>query len=245
MIKAYHADDEFGGIKVEFEGSADEILREFAHIGEGIYTAVRHAMNYAADGYEDSDDEYEEYDLEPGDHFYYNGAEYVCLDIDDNDDYFAITADIVAKRPFNEHGDDGSNNWAISDLCEWLNGDYLNDNMKAEHLVLTPSDLTADNGDDQYEYCHNLVTLLSCDQYRKYRKLIPKYDEWVWTLTPWSCSVGSASSVRLVYPSGELYNTIATSTLGVAPACTFNHSILIARRQAHDGRIELVEREDN
>lgn len=238
MIKAYHADDEFGGIKVEFEGSADELLREFAHIGEGIYTAVQHAMNYEAE----ANGEYEEYDLEPGDHFYYNDTEYVCLDIDENDDYFAITADIVAKRPFNKRDDDGSNNWAISDLCEWLNGDYLNDNMNAEHLVLTTSDLTADNGDDQYGYCHNLVTLLSCDQYRKYRRLIPKYDEWVWTLTPWSCNVGDACDVRLVSPSGELYSDYAADTLGVAPACTFNHSILNARRQARNGRIELVER---
>ena len=238
MIKAYHAADEFGGIKVEFDGSPDELLREFAHIGEGIYTAVQHAMNYEAE----ANGEYEEYDLEPGDHFYYNDTEYVFLDIDENDDYFAITADIVAKRPFNERDDDGSNNWAISDLCEWLNGDYLNDNMNAEHLVLTTSDLTADNGDDQYGYCHNLVTLLSCDQYRKYRRLIPKYDEWVWTLTPWSCSVGHAHHVRLVTPSGELNNYCATYTYSVAPACTFNHSILNARRQARDGRIELVER---
>ena len=239
MIKAYHADDEFGGIKVEFEGSADEILREFAHIGEGLYTAARHALN------NEIAESSSQYDLEPGDHFYYNGTEYVCLDIDDNDDYFAITADIVAKRPFNKRGDDGSNNWAISDLCEWLNGDYLDGNLAAEHLVLSRSDLTADNGDDAYGYCDNLVTLLSCDQYRKYRKLIPKYNEWVWTLTPWSCSVGNAVAVRIVSPSGELSHYNATNALGFAPACTFNHSILIARRQAHDGRIELVEREDN
>ena len=59
MIKAYHAADGLGGITVEFKGSADEILREFAHIGEEIYTAARLALNS-----ETSDSEYEEYDLE-------------------------------------------------------------------------------------------------------------------------------------------------------------------------------------
>lgn len=110
MIKAYHAADGLSGIKVDFEGSADEILREFARIGEEIYTAARLAMNNA-DG---NDDEY--YELEPGDHFYYNDYEYVLLDITDSGDYFAITADIADDVQFNSNGGDGSNNWARSGL---------------------------------------------------------------------------------------------------------------------------------
>lgn len=241
MIKAYHAADGLSGITVEFEGSADEILREFAHIGEEIYTAARLAMNNA----DDSDGEYDEadeyYDLEPGDHFYYSDYEYVLLDVTDSGDYFAITADIVDNVQFNDKGGDGSNNWAQSELRRYLNNEYI-DHMKinTKHLVKTRSDLTADNGDTKYGTCEDFVTLLSCDQYRKYRALVPRYSDYVWTLTPWSCGVGYANGVRGVLPSGAL-NLYAASSAGVAPACTFNHEILIARRQARDGRIILDE----
>lgn len=239
MIKAYHADDEFGGIKVEFEGSADELLREFAHIGEGIYTAVQHAMNYEAE----ANGEYEEYDLEPGDHFFYNGIEFVLLDTTEQGDYFAIVADELPERPFNEQGDDGSNNWAISDLRKYLNGEYLDDNFNPKHLVLSTADLTADNGDDAYGTCDDLVIILSCEQYRKYKKVLPRYGNYIWTCTPWSCHVGLAYSVRGVDPSGNVGSYGAYGSYGVAPACTFNHSILHARRQAHDGRVYLTESE--
>ena len=239
MIKAYHADDEFGGIKVEFEGSGDELLREFVHIGEGIYTAVCHAMNYAANEYDDADEYYE---LEPGDHFYYGEYEYVLLDITDSGDYFAITADIADDRQFNSKGGDGSNNWAQSDLRRYLNGEYINEmGIIKGHLVKSQSDLVADNGDHSYGTCEDYITLLSCDQYRKYREIVPQYSDYIWTLTPWSCNVGNANYVRVVYPSGALYGSNANGAYGVAPACTFNHEILIARRQARDGRIILEE----
>jgi hypothetical protein len=164
------------------------------------------------------------------------------LDITDSGDYFAITADIADDLQFNDKGGDGSNNWARSELRRYLNNDYI-DHMEinTKHLVKTRSDLTADNGDTKYGTCEDFVTLLSCDQYRKYRELVPRYSDYVWTLTPWSCSVGSASNVRGVIPSGALYGNYATNSLGVAPACTFNHEILIARRQARDGRIILDE----
>lgn len=94
------------------------------------------------------------------------------------------------------------------------------------------STLTADNGDDKYGVVEDYVTLLDCDQYRRYRKLMPKYDDWVWTLTPRSCTVGDAFSVRNIIPSGELDSYFADNTYGVAPACLFNLNYLSLCRQA-------------
>jgi hypothetical protein len=226
MIKAYKDENALGGVKVVIEGEASDILQEFAHIGTEIYNAAFAAMGKIGDTEYDEADEY--YDLEPGDHFYYN--------------YFAITADIADDLQFNDKGGDGSNNWARSELRRYLNNEYI-DHMKinTKHLVKTRSDLTADNGDTKYGTCEDFVTLLSCDQYRKYRALVPRYSDYVWTLTPWSCDVGGANTVRYVYPSGALRSYTATNSFGVAPACTFNHEILIARRQARDGRIVLDE----
>ena len=85
--------------------------------------------------------------------------------------------------------------------------------------------MTADNGDKSYGTSEDFIALLSDDLYRKYRAFVPKYDTWVWTITPWSCTPGSASVERNVYTSGALYTSSAYSAHGVAPACIFNPSI--------------------
>ena len=95
-------------------------------------------------------------------------------------------------------------------------------------------DLTADNGDDMYGKVQDYVGILSCDQVRKYRKLIPGYPEWMWTCTPWYCSPYStyAGSVRIVFTSGVLHYNIANLAYGVVPACIFSSKQLKLCRQA-------------
>ena len=51
--------------------------------------------------------------LNPGEHFIYNGIEFICLDIID-ENYLAITAKVWLERPF----DFGNHyNWKESSLC--------------------------------------------------------------------------------------------------------------------------------
>lgn len=170
--------------------------------------------------------------IEAGDHFEYKGIEWVCLEAGGGV-AFAVTAKIIVTMPFNDEYEDGCNDWRTSSLRKWLNGDFLNKNLDKNALLLQHPVLTADNGDEQYGVTGDYVTLLSCDQYRKYRKFIPKYDDWVWTLTPFSCSVSNALSVRYISPSGELYYSGADNTYGVAPACLFNLNYLASCGQAH------------
>lgn len=171
--------------------------------------------------------------LRPGEEFVYNGIRFICLDIIDGN-YLAITADCWCEKRFNEKYEDGCNNWGKSTLRRFLNEDALEEHFDTKHLVKQTSDLIADNGDKAYGTCKDYITLLTCDQYRKYRKFMPKYDDWVWTLTPRSCGVGNASYVRNINPSGELYDSlsIASSASGVAPVCLFNSDNLTLRRQA-------------
>lgn len=172
-------------------------------------------------------------EIEAGDHFEYKGIEWVCLDTNNITTVFAITAKIIANMPFNDECEDGCNNWRTSSLRKWLNGDFLNKNLNENVLLLSPSIMTADNGDDKYGITTDYVTLIDCDQYRKYRKFMPKYDDWVWTLTPVSCSAGRAYGVRNIIPLGELGNlSRANYTNGVAPACLFNLNYLSSCRQA-------------
>lgn len=170
-------------------------------------------------------------EIKAGDHFEYKGIEWVCLDVG-NETAFAVTAKVIANMPFNNEYEDGCNNWRTSSLRKWLNGEFLDKNFDKGALLADFSTLTADNGDDKYGVVEDYVTLIDCEQYRKYRKFMPKYDDWVWTLTPRSCTVGDAFSVRNIIPSGELDSYFADNTYGVAPACLFNLNYLSLCRQA-------------
>ena len=82
--------------------------------------------------------------------------------------------------------------------------------------------MVADNGDDRYGTVTDRVFILSCDEYRKYRKHVLLLPEWMWTCTPWYISgTGSGSLVRLVRADGIL-SCNAYGSFGVAPVCVFN-----------------------
>lgn len=231
------------GFTITVEGDTSEVLQELARVGSEIYNAALVGLGKIETGIEET---YEYCELEQGNHFYYNEYEYVLLDVVGEGDYLAITADIADNRQFHGNSKDGCNNWANSHLRRYLNNEYMDVmGFEPEHLKKFVSDLTADNGDKSYGKCEDYIFLLSCDLYRKYRELIPKYDDCIWTLTPWSCDVGYANYVRIINPSGALNNHTANYTYGVAPACIFNHKILKPRRQAQTGRIVLEEATDD
>lgn len=160
-------------------------------------------------------------DINIGDHFIYRDIEWICLDIIDGN-CLAITAKVWKCCPFDT---DNHNNWKGSSLRRVLNDEFL-DRLNKNHLVMQTSDLIADNGDRKYGTCKDYVTILSCDQYRKYRDLVPHYSDWVWTLTPWSCYSGSDHNVRLVIPTGNVYDNSANYGSGVAPVCLFSAELL-------------------
>lgn len=169
--------------------------------------------------------------LRPGEEFVYNGIRFICLDVIDGN-YLAITADCLCEKRFNDNYNDGCNNWKTSTLRRFLNEDVLEEHFDAKHLIKQTSDLTADNGDKAYGTCEDYITLLTCDQYRKYRDYVPLFEECMWTLTPWRCDPGLATSVRNVYPAGAIHDDNASSRHGLAPVCLFNSNNLTLRRQA-------------
>lgn len=171
-----------------------------------------------------------------GEHFTYEGVEWICLDIIDGN-YLAITAKIWQELPFDI---DNKNNWKESSLRRVLNDEFL-DKLNKKCLVKQTSDLIADNGDKAYGTSEDYVTILSCDQYRKYREIVPLFDEWMWTLTPWFC--GHSNSVRIVDTDGHLDYTDAYGGIGVAPACLFSSKHLKLCRQAH--LVEIDESAEN
>lgn len=132
----------------------------------------------------------------------------------------------ITSKPIGEvvFDADNCNDWRKSTARKLCNSEFSKHLDKNDLLPIT-LDLTADNGDTKYGSCHDYVGILSCDQYRKYCKFVPTFDEWMWTCTPWRCGTsyfGDANHVRLVYTDGSLRNPNATGTYGLAPACIFH-----------------------
>ena len=154
--------------------------------------------------------------LKIGEHFFYRNDDYlddiefILLDII-NGNYFSIMADLLPERmPFDTAG---TNKWETSSLRAYLNkviyrrlGGFL-------HLV-------PHNGDD--------VTLLSIEEYEKYKHLIPKRNISWWTRSP---HLSDATNAWLVYPAGSVTTRNGTSALGVSHACEFSSTNLTIRPQ--------------
>ena len=150
-----------------------------------------------------------------GERFTRGGIEFVALGMEQG----GVLA-VAAKRLEDEmaYDEDGSNDWRKSSLRKYLNEEFVKNFDKGDLLPFV-SDLTSDDGMTDYGTSEDFVALLSDNLYRKYRKFMPKYDTWVWTITPWSCHPGGAIYERSVSTSGALYDTIASHAYGVAPAC--------------------------
>lgn len=158
-----------------------------------------------------------------GEHFDYKGMEFIALN-EEQGGLLAVSAKTLPESmPFDK---DDCNDWRSSTLREYLNKEYIK-NFNEEDLLPFTSDLMADNGANDYGTCEDKLTILSDAHYRKYREYIPKYDKaYVWSITPWSCSPANAYYVRVVSSrTGSIYNSIASYSSGVAPACIFNLKI--------------------
>lgn len=158
--------------------------------------------------------------IKDGEHFMYRGIEFIRLGLEQGG-VLCMTAKPIAEEAFDP---DGCNNWVKSRARKKLNTEFLS-LLDENDLLPFESDLTADNGDTAYGKCVDKIGILSCDLYRKYRKIVPLFDEWMWTCTPWYCGTpysGYASGVRHVYSDGTLGNGNAYDAYGLAPACIFH-----------------------
>ena len=156
--------------------------------------------------------------LNIGERFEFRGFDWIVLDKDESG-VFAVMTEFWQTLPFDVNN---CNNWEKSSLRRVLNSEFL-DIIGKDNLIPVESDLVADNGDKAYGKTTDYVTILSCDQYRKYRDVVPRYESgWLWTLTPWSCSSGIANYVRGVNTVGNVHFNDAYIGNGVAPACLFN-----------------------
>lgn len=169
----------------------------------------------------ESEDRVNSHIPKPGENFQINGFSFVALG-EEQGGLLAIAAKPLEERmPFDE---DDRNDWRESSLRKYLNGEYLDKDMKAGLLPFT-SDLTADDGMKDYGTSEDYVFLLSADLYRKYRAFIPRYNVWWWLITPDSCHSSYTHYARVVNADGSLNGIHVITGNAVAPACLFNPAI--------------------
>ena len=165
-------------------------------------------------------------EIKPGDIFVFAGLRWVKLE-DLEEGTKVIAEDKVEDKVFDESED---NNWKESTLREYLNNDFLeylyDEGAKPEDFLTIISDLTSDDGLKNYGTSEDKIALITCDDYRKYRSIIPMIDGWWWTITPWSCNPSYSYSVRYVNTSGALDSNYAYyGSDGVRPLCNLKSDI--------------------
>lgn len=141
-------------------------------------------------------------------------AGYICL------------ADSIEERQF----DSDSSNWENSDLRDYLNEGFLEKiaaEIGLENIVPFERDLLSLDGQTEYGKCEDKVSLLTVDEYRKYRSLIPNTEDyWWWLVSPWSTPCNDYKrTVTVVSSAGYVNGYDCYNCSGVRPVCIFSSSI--------------------
>lgn len=138
--------------------------------------------------------------------FDYAGQSWILLENDPAGRTLCLSKDITETRAFDEGN---CNNFAVASSNKYLNGPYL-DNLVdacngANAFLESELDLTTDDGLKDYGTCTVTIFLLTVDQYRRNRDVIPNADDWWWLSTAFSTkSNGYESLARHVYADGAL-----------------------------------------
>lgn len=169
--------------------------------------------------------------LRVGDTFKLAGLTWKILEITEKG--YACLADKLEERM---KFDSSSNNWQTSGLREYLNTEFykqLADAIGVENIIPFERDLLSIDGQTEYGKCEDKVSLLTVDEYRKYRGLIPNTgDYWWWTITPDSTKCNDNTTwVTAVSSSGNVDFSHYYDCCGVRPFCILKSNIFVTKAE--------------
>lgn len=175
--------------------------------------------------------------------FGYAGQSWILLENDPAGRTLCLSKDITETRAFDEGN---CNNFAVASSNKYLNGPYL-DNLVdacngANAFLESELDLTTDDGLKDYGTCTVTIFLLTVDQYRRNRDVIPNADDWWWLSTAFSTkSNGYESLARSVNSDGALRRNYAyRGSRGLRPACNLSSDLLISDSVDSDGCYTVI-----
>ena len=140
--------------------------------------------------------------------------------------YLVISEDFYGE---DKSFDNSKNDWKTSSLRNYLNTKLRNEieeDVGQDALVKFDRDLTSMDGQTEYGICEDYVSIITFDEYRKYRNLLPNTGEYWWALTPDSTTCNDDSRLVLVVsPRGRIIIDRCDDDNGVRPVCIFSSSI--------------------
>lgn len=168
-------------------------------------------------------------EVKVGEKFKYGGIEWVKLD-DAHGGALVLAVNKQTRSAFDENE---INDWTASSLRKKLNttinGRFTEPflkNINKDDLIEFERDLTTDDGMTEYGTCKDFVSLYTCNEYRKYRKLIPECGEWHWTIT--ADSLVFSHHVRCVDSSDTLdYHSADEENIYVRPLCVLKNGTFV------------------
>ena len=151
--------------------------------------------------------------------------------LDKTEKGYLCIADSIDDKRF----DRKCNDWKRSDLREYLNGDYLaklEANIGADNIMPFQRDLLSLDGQTECGTCEDKVSLLTLDEYRKYRQALPNTGDWWWLITPDSTACNDDSTwVVVVSPHGLIFRNDCFNHRGVRPVCIFSSAIFASEEE--------------
>lgn len=160
-----------------------------------------------------------------------------------------VSTGIIERRAFDEKN---RNDLGVSTLLAYLNGEFLErledafgEGAVAEQFI----DLTSNDGLKDYGNVKAKVGLLTEEEYRHHRDILPPLGDegWWWLATPYSTErAGYPSLVRYVYSDGTLYGYDGRAYGGyggVRPALYLKSDISVSLDGDDESTIEVSEEE--
>ena len=137
-----------------------------------------------------------------------------------------ITKDFTKKMEFGQSGD-----YLTSDVRKYCNGEFYNELVSAvgaENIVKHTVKLVADDGTGKGKTCCDNVSIITTENYRRYREFLKAYGDWWWTATRVTYDDEDyARDVCYVRSNGILDWDVCDYCHRVCPFCILNSSIFV------------------
>lgn len=151
--------------------------------------------------------------------------EYIILD-HSKDTTAVITKDFTKKMEFSQSGD-----YLTSDVRKYCNGEFYNELVAvvgAENIVKYTVKLVADDGTGKGKTCCDNVSIITTENYRRYREFLKAYGDLWWTATRDTYDDEDfARDIYCVRPNGVLDWYGCDHCGGIRPFCILNSSVLV------------------
>lgn len=164
-------------------------------------------------------------DAKPGEVVKIGDREYIVLEHDDNKT-LVITKEFVTEMSFGNSSD-----YKKSKVRKYVTEIFyaeLCNVVGKKNIYSHKVNLMCDDGSNKNDYVEDFVSILTTEEYRRYRELIPAYGDRWWTASAVTVLCENYSrDVCCVYSNGTVGWSDCGYSSGVRPFCVLDSSILV------------------